>query len=102
MKNKGFLIFGIILSVVSILLLLLGASSNMTLFIISLAGVLVGIYILIRWSTDSFQWICEECGERFEITLKQNVLGMNSGVNCKRLYCPKCHRKTMCKGVLKR
>ncbi|EJP6472428.1 hypothetical protein NHI66_001718 [Clostridium botulinum] len=55
-----------------------------------------------HWSTTSYVWICDECGEKFNISLKQNILGINGGVNYKNLYCPKCHKKTMCKGILKR
>lgn len=101
MKNKGCLIFGISLSVVSLILLFVGATSSTALLVISLVGLLAGIYILMRWSTVSYKWICDGCGESFEITLKQNVFGFNSGVNYKSLYCPKCHKKTMCKGVPK-
>ncbi len=101
MKNKGYLIFGILLSVVSLLLLFIGATSNLVLFAISFIGLLIGIYTLMRWSTVRYEWICDECGKSFEITLKQNVFGVNSGVNYKNLYCPKCHKKTMCKGVPK-
>lgn len=101
MKNKEYLIFGILLSVVSLILLLIGTVSNIKLLVSALVGLLIGIYILMRWSTVSYKWICDECGEIFQITLKQNVFGINSGVNYKSLYCPKCHKKTMCKGVLK-
>lgn len=100
MKNKGYLIISILLSVVSLIMLFI-EGENMVLFVIALIGLFAGIYILMRWSTDSYKWICDECGESFEITLKQNVFGVNCGVNYKSLYCPKCHKKTMCKGVPK-
>ena len=98
-KNKGYLIFVIFLSVISLILLFIGATSDLVLFIISFIGLLIGIYTLMRLSTVRYKWICDECGENFEITLKQNVFGINSGVNYKSLYCHKCHKKTMCKGV---
>ena len=101
MINKRYLIFGILLSVVSLILLFIGATSNLVLLIASFIGLLIGIYTLMRWSTVGYKWICDECGESFEITLRQNVFGINSGVNYKSLYCPKCHKKTMCKGVPK-
>ncbi|WP_234117779.1 hypothetical protein [Clostridium hydrogenum] len=101
MKNKGYPIFGILLSLISLILLFIGAISSITLLIISLVGLLIGIYTLMCWSTVSYKWICDECGEVFEITLKQNIFGVNSGLNYKSLYCPKCHKKTMCKGIQK-
>lgn len=61
----------------------------------------LGIYILMSWSTKNYKWICEVCGESFEISLKENVFGINSGIYCKTLYCPKCHKKNLCKGVVK-
>lgn len=101
MKNKLYLTFGIILSIVSLILLFISAESNSTLFIISFIGLFIGIYLLMLWSTVRYKWICDKCGENFEITLKQNILGFNSGINYKNLYCPKCQKKTMCKGVPK-
>jgi rubredoxin len=53
------------------------------------------------WSTVNYKWVCDECGQEFEVTLKQNVFGVNAGVNYKSLYCPKCKKKTMCKGIKK-
>jgi hypothetical protein len=52
-----------------------------------------------HWSTISYEWVCDECEEKFNISLKQNILGINSGVNYKNLYCTKRHKKTMCKGA---
>ena len=37
------------------------------------------------------------CNEKFDISLKDNVFG----VNYKRLHCPKCNKYTMCKGIKK-
>lgn len=39
---------------------------------------------------------------KFNISLKQNILGVNAGINYKNLYCPKCHKKTMFKGISKK
>lgn len=66
-----------------------------------IVGLFIGIFLLMYWSTVEFKWICDECGQEFEITLKQNVFGVNAGVNYKSLYCPKCQKKTMCKGIKK-
>jgi len=74
---------------------------NILLLIVGLVGLFIGIFILMYWSTVEFKWICDECGQEFEITLKQNVFGVNAGVNYKSLYCPKCQKKTMCKGIKK-
>lgn len=101
MKNKANFIFSIILSVVSLILIFIGAIFSYVLLIISFICFITGIIMYANWSTNSYIWICDECSEGFEITLKQNVFGVNSGVNCKTLYCPKCNKKTMCKGIYK-
>ena len=101
MKNKATLIFTIVLSVISLILIFIGAVYNLVLCIISIIGLFIGFVILMIWSTNSYKWVCDKCGEIFEITLKQNIFGVNSGVNYKSLYCPKCHKKTMCKGMPK-
>ncbi|MGO5067240.1 MULTISPECIES: hypothetical protein [unclassified Clostridium] len=100
MKNKNYFILGILLSVISIVSIFLGLKFNTIVSGIALIGLFIGIGILEYWSTISYEWICDECGERFYISLKENMLGINGGVNYKSLYCPKCHKKTMCKGVL--
>lgn len=94
MKNKATLIFSIILIVISLILIFIGAVN-------SIICLFTGIIILMIWNTNSYKWVCDECGETFEITLKQNIFGVNAGVNYKSLYCPKCYKKTMCKGVYK-
>jgi len=101
MKNKVTFIFSIVLSIVSLILIFIGAMFNYVLLIISLICFLTGIILLMRWSTNSYKWVCDKCGETFEITLNQNIFGFNGGVNYKSLYCPKCHKKTMCKGIPK-
>lgn len=58
-----------------------------------------GIGLLLYWSTSNFIWKCEKCGNEFKITTKQNIFGMNMGVNNKMLYCPNCKSKTECKGT---
>ena len=102
MKNKAMFIFSIVLSIGSLILIFVCSIFNLLLLLLlSFICFIMGIMLFARWSTDSYRWICDECGETFEITLKQNVLGVNSGLNYKNLYCPKCHKKTMCKGKLK-
>lgn len=74
----------------------------MIISVVALVCLFIGIGILMYWSTVSYEWVCDECGEKFNISLKQNIFGINSGVNYKSLYCPKCCKKTMCKGFRKK
>ncbi|WP_061995186.1 hypothetical protein [Clostridium sp. ATCC 25772] len=101
MKNKNYLIFSILLMIFSLILLFVGAVLNFTLFVVSLICFFIGIALLMHWSTIGYKWICDECGETFEITFSENIFGINHGENCKSLYCPKCNKKTMCKGISK-
>lgn len=101
MKNKRQLIFGLLLSLVSLIIMHIGAAGNLTLLVLSLICFLIAIAALIYWSTINYKWVCDECGENFEITLKQNFFGINARMNYKILYCSKSHKKTMCKGIKK-
>ena len=102
MNNKNYFIIGVLLSMISLILIFLGIKMSIIVCVLGLIGLLIGIGILMYWSTISYEWLCEECGEKFNISLKQNIFGINSGVNYKNLYCPKCHKKTMCKGFKKK
>lgn len=101
MKNKNQLIYCILLNTLSLTVIFVGAVLNILLLIVGVVGLFIGIFILMYWSTVNYKWVCDECGQEFEITLKQNVFGVNAGVNYKSLYCPKCQKKTMCKGIKK-
>lgn len=102
MKLRGHFILGISLSILSVILIFVGLKCSLIISIIALIGLFVGIGVLMHWSTISYEWFCDECGERFNISLKQNVFALNVGVNYKELYCPKCNKKTMCKGIAKK
>lgn len=102
MNNKNYFIIVVLLSMISLILIFLGIKMSIIVCVLGLIGLLIGIGILMYWSTISYEWVCEECGEKFNISLKQNIFGINSGVNYKNLYCPKCHKKTMCNGFKKK
>ncbi|HAK43327.1 MAG TPA: hypothetical protein DCM59_12310 [Clostridium sp.] len=102
MNNKSYFILGTILSILSLILLFLGLKFSIIVSGVALIVLFIGIGVLMHWSTISYEWICDKCGEKFNISLKQNVLGINSGINTKNLYCPKCHKKTICKGFPKK
>lgn len=102
MRNKGYFITSSILSVISLIVVFIGvATGDVWLSIISFVFLIAGLVMIIHWSTISYKWVCDKCGEIFEITFWQNVLGINSGINYKSLYCPKCQKKNFCKAVPK-
>jgi len=68
---------------------------------IGVSLLLIGAIMVSYWSTKYFIWKCSKCNNTFEITWKQNVLGMNMGGNDKWLFCPYCKEKNECKGKKK-
>ena len=92
--SVGFIIIGTIMSVG-------GTPFSIWITLIGLSLLLIGCIMLFYWSTKYFIWKCSNCNNTFEITWKQNLLGMNMGVNDKLLYCPYCKDKTDCKGEKK-
>ncbi|SNB46742.1 hypothetical protein [Geobacter sp. DSM 9736] len=58
----------------------------------------LGVILMVHWNTVNYRWVCDECGEEFEINMWQNFTGPNGGVNVKYLCCPKCRRRRWCRG----
>lgn len=101
-RNKGYFIASIILNVISLIVVFVGlVAEDVWISIISTVFLIAGLLMIMHWSTISYKWVCDKCGEVFEITFWQNVLGINGGINYKKLYCPKCQKKNFCKGVPK-
>lgn len=99
MKNKWQFAFGILIIILSLVFIFVGAITSILVFVISLIFFITGIALIMNWSTNSYRWVCSECGGNFKITLKENLFGVNCGVNNKKIYCPKYHKKTICKGI---
>ena len=66
---------------------------NLYLLFVATIILFIGIGMIMLWSTSNFKWKCTKCGNEFKISLTQNMLGLNMGVNDKMLYCPKCKEK---------
>ena len=92
--SAGLIIIGTIMGSV-------GAFFDIWITFIGLSMLLIGAIMVVYWSTKNFIWKCSNCNNTFEITWKQNLLGMNMGVNDKLLYCPYCKDKIDCKGKKK-
>ena len=68
---------------------------------IGIAILLAGIILLVHWSTISYEWQCEECKTTIQLTMWENVKGLNVGVNKKYLFCPTCKKKVTFRGIRK-
>lgn len=55
--------------------------------------VITGTLMLVIWHTKNFAYRCPKCGEIFEISTMENLLGPN-GLNKKYLKCPKCGKRS--------
>ena len=102
MRNKNYFILSVIvLSLCSIGTIYFAIIDSISLSNLCLAGIMIGTIMLIHWSTISYNWICSKCNNNIEITMWQNFKGMNIGVNKKYLFCPKCDKKVLFKGIKK-
>lgn len=99
MKWLGKISAGLI--IIGIIMVCVGAFFNIWIPFIGLIIFFIGIIMVFYWSTKNFIWKCSKCNNTFEITWKQNLLGMNMGVNDKLLYCPYCKDKIECNGKKK-
>jgi len=79
----------------------MGGFFNILITFIGLGILLIGVVMVFYWSTKYFIWKCSKCNNTFEITWKQNILGINVGVNDKMLFCPYCKEQNECKGKKK-
>ena len=64
------------------------------------AGVLftvAGLYLLGRWISKAYTYICMDCYLRIDVGVLEGLFAVPVDKACRRLYCPKCRRKTMCK-----
>jgi len=68
----GFMIIGIILTSA-------GAFISSWIIFIGVIILFIGLIMVLCWSTKYFIWKCLKCNNTFEITWKQNLLGMNMG-----------------------
>lgn len=101
MKRTGiFLGIGLILLTSGTLLLCLGFTSEKTLCLYGAGGLAAGVWALLAYISASRIFICKECYLRFEAPLKSLLLPpvAAAGNRSRRLYCPKCKKKTLCKG----
>jgi DNA-directed RNA polymerase subunit RPC12/RpoP len=102
LKHKRFFVINVIIGVVSLGLTIIGAYFGLVAISnISLICLCIAIFVLMIGSSSNYKWICDKCGEGFEISFFQDIFSVYGEENYKRLRCPKCQRKNWCKGVPK-
>ncbi|MBI9071376.1 MAG: hypothetical protein JEY94_07240 [Melioribacteraceae bacterium] len=102
MPNKKYFIASITLLVLSVTGTFFFAVINSLLISnLCLLMLIAGAVMLIHWSTISYNWKCTKCSNIIELSMWQNIKGMNIGINEKYLFCPACNKKVPFKGIPK-
>ena len=100
MPNKSYFMLSVIILIVGLVSTIVFAMQNVPVrMFIGIAILLAGIILLIHWSTISYEWQCEECKTIVQLTMWENVKGLNVGVNRKYLFCPNCKKKVTFRGI---
>lgn len=99
---KRTFIVGMTLFTSGISLLIFSAFVNSSIgAVISFIIFLSGIAVLNIWHTKNYNWKCGKCGVVFSISGKENLLGINGGINKKLLFCLDCGKRRWCNAVKK-
>lgn len=79
-----------LLLIIGFLMVCIGSFFDLLFLVLGLVIVVASTFILFVWSTNHYTWTCPKCGTQFSISLKENLLSVNSGNFRKKLTCPKC------------
>lgn len=97
--NKYQLMFpgSIISTTVGVFLSVYGLLEGRIFLYIGLSLILVGIMTLGAWIEKARTYICKNCYTRIDVKMGEALFALPAGGACRRIYCPKCRRKTACK-----
>ena len=87
----------IALAVAGILLSIYGLLERKLFLSIGIALIIVGLTVLGGWITKAYTYICKDCYMRIDVHRTEALFALPAGNACRRIYCPKCRRKTVCK-----
>lgn len=98
MNKYQFMFFGsITLTAAGALTAVYGLFSKSFVLCIGLAAAAAGLVLLGSWITKAYTYICRECYLRIDVGIGEALFALPAGNDCRRIYCPKCRRKTVCK-----
>lgn len=87
----------IVLIAVGLILGVYGLFAGNLLFYVG-GGILVaGLALLGNWVTKAYTYICKDCYMRIDVGIGEALFALPAGNDCRRIYCPKCRHKTICK-----
>jgi len=86
------------------ILIFLEPKGNILLGILYLLLYLVATLGLISWRTFNCIWVCDECDEKFKISLwasikSFSIFSLKNKLYHRQLYCNKCNKKTWCRCI---
>lgn len=97
MKKNHLSVISLLFLLASVALIFVGPAVHR--YIISVAGILgsfLGVFLLAGSIGYKRYWKCERCGEKVSIGLWTYLISTNGRARQKRLFCPKCNKKTWC------
>ncbi|MGB3366982.1 MAG: hypothetical protein WBA54_05815 [Acidaminobacteraceae bacterium] len=101
-KNKIYIITSVLILIVSLLLIIkFDSSDSIIVTSIYIITLIIGIAMLNHWTSISYIWTCEVCDEVRELSLKENFIYINIGVNRKYFHCNECGVKRIFNGKYK-
>jgi hypothetical protein len=105
LKSRSVLIrVCIYIAMTFILILLSPKVNNIWVGILFLLVYLAATLVLINWSTFNCIWVCDECNEKFKISLwtsikSFSIFSFKNKLYHRQLYCHKCKKKIWCKCI---
>ncbi len=69
------------------------------LVIAALGGIflVLGLILLGSWVGKAYTYICMDCFMRIDLGVWEALTALPAGGECRRVYCPKCRKRTSCK-----
>lgn len=61
------------------------------------ALVVIGLILLGSWIGKAYTYICMDCFLRIDVGVWEALTALPAGGECRRIYCPKCRKRTSCK-----
>ena len=108
MNNKRKIIISVIGVAISITLLAISSilaeekiitpAIAITLIVVSTVLVLIAIFYAAKVDYETGVYECRKCGHTFKPTFKAYILSVHT-LTTRRLKCPKCEEKTLCKTI---
>lgn len=102
LRNRLYMALGLLILISGLIMLINPSYTKSTGAL--LKGILtlsLGVILINHWSSISYTWICEVCGEVRDLSFIENILYINIGINRKYFKCKECGIKRIFNGKYK-